>query len=120
MTKKRFLFASLLTTLLTFSNVSNVMAIPLDLSVSIVDPDEGQVNEHRGPVVIPEVDLVGSTLTFVTPCDGSELRIINEDGEVAYTTVINSTSLVLPSYLSGEYRIEIISGNFCFWGYIEL
>ena len=29
-------------------------------------------------------------------------------------------SLVLPSTLSREYEIQIIQGNICFYGYIEL
>ena len=122
MTKKTFLFASMLATVLTFSNASTVMADPIDLSVSIIDPDEGQPDEHRGPVFIPDVDLDGNTLSFVTPCDGCELLLLDEDGDVVYSTVIpvGTTSLVLPSYLSGEYEIQINRGNFCFYGMITL
>ena len=122
MTKRTFLFASMLATVLTFSNVSLVMADPIDLSVSIIDPKGGQHGQQRGPVVIPEVDLVGYTLSFVTPCDGCELILLDEDGDVVYSTVIpvGTTSLVLPSYLSGEYEIQINRGNFCFYGMITL
>lgn len=122
MTKRTFLFASMLATVLTFSNVSLVMADPIDLSVSIIHPNDGEHGQQRGPVVIPEVDLDGSTLAFVTPCDGCELLLLDEDGDVVYSTVIpvGATSLVLPSYLSGEYEIQIIRGNFCFYGMITL
>ena len=119
MNKKRFLFVALMTVVLSVFSIQ-VLAEPLDLRLEYTKPKEGQHGESRGPVSIPEVDLDDYTLLFITPCDGCVLRLLNEDGEVAYTTVINSTSLVLPSNLSGEYRIEIISGNFCFWGYIEL
>lgn len=120
MIKKRFLFASMFTAMFTFSNV-DIMAEHLDLIVGIVNPKETQIGKDRSPVSIPEVDLDNYTLSFITPCDGCILRLLNEYGEVAYTTVINTTSLVLPSNLSsGDYRIEIIRGNFCFWGYISL
>ena len=89
----------MLVTMLTFSNVSIVMADPINLNVSIINPNEGEHGQQRGPIVIPEVNHDGSTLSFVTSCDGCELRLINEDGEVEYTTIVNSSSLVLPSYL---------------------
>lgn len=122
MTKRTFLFASMFATVLTFSNVSLVMADPIDLSVSIIDPKGGQHGQQRGPVFIPEVDYDGSTLSFLTPCDGCELLLLDEDGDVVYSTVIpvGATSLILPSYLSGEYEIQIIRDNFCFFGFIEL
>ena len=45
-----------------------------------------------------------------------------KNDNVVYSAVIptNTTSLVLPSCLSGEYEIQIIQGNICFYGYIEL
>lgn len=119
MTKRTFLFSSMFATMLTVGNV-NMMAEPVDLSAGIIDPKESQTGQQRSPVSIPEIDLDDYTLLFMTPCDGCVVRLLDESGEVAYTTVISSTSLVLPSHLSGNYRIEIIRGNFCFWGYIEL
>ena len=45
-----------------------------------------------------------------------------KNDKVVYSTVIptNTTNLVIPSTLSGEYEIQIIQGNICFYGYIEL
>jgi len=73
-------------------------------------------------VVIPTITQDGNTLTFITSCDNCTLRLINEDDEIEYSVIIPSDThtMVLPSYLSGEYRIEIVRGNFCFWGYIYL
>jgi len=41
---------------------------------------------------------------------------------VVYTIVIptGTTSWVLPASLSGEYELQLISGNYCFWGMITL
>ena len=50
--------------------------------------------------------------------------IINivQDGEVVYSSLVSEgvTQHVLPSYLNGEYTIQLITGNFCFYGIIEL
>ena len=58
------------------------------------------------------------TLYFNTPCDGYVLRLVDE----FYSTVIpvGATSLVLPSYLSGTYELQIITGYYCFFGDITL
>ena len=69
---------------------------------------------------IPEVDIEDYTLTFDDSCLGCELRLVDENDNVVYTTTITSNTLVLPSTLSGEYELQIISGIYCFYGYIEL
>ena len=45
-----------------------------------------------------------------------------KNDNVVHSTVMptSTTSLVLPSTLSREYEIQIILGNTCFDGYIEL
>ena len=114
---------SLLTVMLSLTSVS-VYADPTDilLQVNYEDPDYGNDGQHRGPVLIPEVGLDGYSLIFNTPCDGYTLRLLDENGAVVYSTVIptGTISLVLPSYLSGEYEIQIIQGNLYFYGYIVL
>ena len=94
----------------------------LYLQVMIFDPTENQQPIKRSPAVIPSVSLEEHTLLFATPCDGCTLRLINEDGDVEYATVIpmDTTTLSLPSYLSGEYQLQIIRDRYCFWGYIDL
>ena len=123
MTKKSFLMISFLTAMLSLTSVS-VYADPTDilLQVNYEDPNDGDDGEHRGPVLIPDVSLDGYSLIFNTPCDGYTLRLLDENGAVVYSTVIptGTTNLVLPSYLSGEYEIQIIQGNLCFYGYIVL
>ena len=75
---------------------------------------------HKSPILIPEVDLEGFTLTFFDSCVGCTLRIVNTEDEVEYTTVITSDTLVLPSTLEGQYELQIIRDNWCFYGDIEL
>ena len=90
------------------------------LEVGYDDPTYGQINPNKGPVLVPEVSLNDYTLTFDASCLGCELRLLDEDGVLVYSTTITSSTLVLPSYLSGNYELQIIRGNFCFYGDISL
>ena len=94
----------------------------IDLEVGIIDPDDLKDNDPKSPIIIPHVGIDGYTLYFYTPCDGCVLRLSDENDNVVYSTVIptGAATLILPSYLSGIYKIEIIQGFYCFWGYIEL
>lgn len=93
----------------------------LSLHVRITDPTEPLIPIRRAPIATPTIYLDGYNLQFETPCDGCTLQLINEDGDVEYSIEIptNTTSLALPSYLSGEYELQIIRGQLCFYGYVE-
>ena len=108
--------------LLTSISVSAKQPTDINLEAGYVDPEDEGGDPHRSPILIPEVGIDNYTLTFYTPCDGCTLRLLDENDNIAFVTMIpvGSTTLVLPSYLSGTYQIQIISGNICFWGYIDL
>lgn len=122
MTKKSIII-SLLAAMLTLGNLS-VYADPelIVLEVGIEDPEHGDSSQQKTPITVPGISLEDHTLYFYTPCDGCTLRLLDENDNVVYSTVIatGTTSLVLPSTLSGEYEIQIIQGNICFYGYINL
>lgn len=105
---------------LSFAKFQNVCG-EVFLQVSLTDPTETMRKIKRSPIEIPSINLEGRTLIFVTPCDGCILRLINEDEDVEYITIIpvDATNLDLPTCLSGEYQLQIIRGNYCFWGYIN-
>lgn len=120
---KKTLFMVLIMALLPLSFLClNASAFEVELEVGYFDPNEDKPDRPRTPILIPEVDIEGYVLYFNTPIDGDTLRILDENGAVVYSTVIptGTTSLVLPSYLSGEYEIQIIQGNLYFYGYIIL
>ena len=87
----------------------------LNLQVTDINPTNPDV-PHKGLVEIP------STLYFDTPCDGCTLNIVDSNNVVVYTIVIptGTTSLVLPATLFGEYELQIICGNYLFYGKIDL
>lgn len=124
MKKKRLLMIVLIMALLPFTSVCVNAENPgdIDLEAGYTDPDHNQNEDPRSPILIPHVGIDGYTLTFYTPCNGSTLRLIDENNTVVYAIVIpvGASTLVLPSYLSGNYRIEIIPGAIYFWGHIEI
>lgn len=94
----------------------------INLTVEIIDPTEETEPIEKEPILVPSVSLEGYTLIFITPCDGSTLRLMDGNDNVVYSTVIptGTTSLVLPLSLSSKYEIQIIQGNLCFYGVINL
>ena len=121
MKKTKLLFMTLIMVMLPLSNV-RVNAEPADVPLEYEDPADPLNDPHRSPVEIPEVSIEDYTLYFNTPCDGYVLRLVDEFDNVVYSTVIpvGATSLVLPSYLSGTYELQIITGIYCFYGDITL
>ena len=119
MKTKRLIILLLALALLPLSSVS-VMATIVDLEVGYVDPKDGDDDQQRSQGLVPEVNIEDNTLTFYTPCDGCVLRLLDENDNVVYSTVIptGTTSIVLPSYLSGNYEIQIVQGNIYFYGNI--
>ena len=101
-----------------------MMADPIEvpLEVGYIDPSDNQDNPNKTPTLVPIISIEGYTLYYNTPCDGFQLRIVDEFDNVVYSTVIpaGATSLVLPSSLSGSYELQIISGIYCFFGDITL
>lgn len=104
----------------TYAAVNTVDPIPLE--GGIIDPTNDNDGPHKGPVQVPEVSLDDHTLYFFTPCDGCTLNLVDENDVVVYTLVIpaGTTSLALPATLSGYFELQIIRGNYCFWGEITL
>ena len=87
------------------------------------DDDKPLGHGHgRGPIEVPLVYIEDNTLTFTVGHPDYVLTIKDEDGAVAYSTVVYSTQtqVVLPSSLSGDYEILLIMGNWLFTGWINL
>ncbi|MBO7045898.1 MAG: hypothetical protein J6W38_06040 [Prevotella sp.] len=114
----------LVLTVLALQGIAKIQKVCGDvtLQVRIDDPTEDYEPLQKGPFEVPSVCLEGYSLYFATSCDGCTLRLVDANDNVVYSTVIptGTTSLVLPSSLSGEYEIQIIQGNLCFYGFINL
>lgn len=121
MKHKLFLFLSLMIGMLSLSSIqANAARVNVELQVEYEDPTTNQGESHRGPVLVPEVGIEDYTLTFTTPCYGYTLELLDEDGDVVYTTIVTSDTLVLPSTLEGEYepRLYPTGSSIYFYGYV--
>ena len=121
MKKKVFILLTLVVAMLSLSNVrASAVPVRVHFQVGYIDPSMEQTNPNRTPIQPPLIYIEDGTLTFATPCDGCELRLVNAEDEVEYTTVISGSTLELPSDLSGTYVLEIICGDYVFLGEITL
>jgi len=121
MKTKKFILLTLAMALLPFASVCvSALAVGVQLQVMYIDPTNDKPTDPKSPVLVPEVSIDDYVLTVDDSCLGCELRLVDENDNVVYTTVITSNTLVLPSYLSGEYELQIIRGIYCFYGFIEL
>ena len=94
----------------------------LSLQVRLIDPWKPSTGIKRSPAKAPSLSIFDHTLYFATSCDGCILRLVNEDGDVEYAIEIpeNTSTITLPFYLYGEYELQILRGNYCFFGFVEL
>ena len=100
----------------------SICALPVRVILGVAYDDDSPIvpRPTKGPVHVPELSIEDYTLTFSTPCYGWTLTLVDENDDVAYTTIITSDSLVLPSTLSGDYQLRLIpnDGNIYFYGYV--
>ena len=76
----------------------------------------------KSPIQPPTVYVEDYTLTFAADHPEYILYIRDENDAVVYTTAVTSaeTQVTLPSTLSGDYKIELVMGNWLFTGLISL
>ena len=123
--KKKSLFVLCLMMAMMNLTTINVYSTPVDvvLQTNFEDPKEDQDNPQRTPILVPEVDLDGHTLYLYSVDYDLTLVLVDEEDEVVYTTFIpaNTSSVVLPATLSGEYEMLLYpGGDYYFYGWIEL
>lgn len=125
-TMKKFFLIFNLIFMVSLSGTAQIQSDPqkqeVELSVKPIDPVIISKPIKRSPAMAPSVSLSDHTLYFNTSCDGCVLQLVNEDGDIEYGIIIpeDTETLSLPLYLEGEYELQIIRGNYCFYGYIEL
>ena len=82
-------------------------------------PQEG--DNPRSPILEPVLYLDGYTLTASDNTLGTTIQILDEDGNVVFSTYIYvEGDFELPATLTGTYTIEVIRGSQTFVGEITL
>lgn len=87
--------------------------------------NEGSGNGNpRGPIYIPTASIDGHTFYISNGHPDYVLQVVDPDDEtnVVYEILVPAgvNSVVLPSWLVGEYVIQLLWSDWRFWGYIEL
>ncbi|MBP5339124.1 MAG: hypothetical protein J6Z14_07465 [Prevotella sp.] len=120
--KKKFLYLFLSSTFL-YGGVK-LSAKPVPLTVGIDDPTGTMPDYPKTPNFIPFIDQNGLVLTFEANHSNFTLQLLDEYGNLEFTTYIPSTltTVTLPSTLSGEYEILLLpdTGSIYFFGTITL
>lgn len=105
-----------------FMYAVNAPGDPIPFNTGYVNPTSPGNPKPKSPVCVPIVYQDGNVLTFATACDGCTLQLVDEDDDVVYSIVIpaGTTTLVLPSTLSGTFELQIIRDNGLFYADIIL
>ena len=108
-----------------FMALSAAMAInadPILVPVGpIVNPDNGNGENTRSPILLPVLYLDGYTLTAGDNTLGSAIQLLDEDGTVVFSTYVYiEGDINLPTPLSDAYTIRVIRDGDTFEGTIIL
>lgn len=106
---------------ITCENMLAANVFPITFNMSGIDPDNHD-GPRRGPIVPPSVSIDGHTLYLYSGCADATLQVVDTQGVVVYSTEITDfiDEIELPETLSGEYELQIIRGNFCFYAPLKL
>ena len=101
---KRFFL--IIAALLISAGIATYGNTAVPLTVGILDPSSTTSGPGKTPVFAPSLWQDGYELTFLTTHVGYAIDIV-QNGIVVYSVDVDegTTSIVLPSWLSGEYEI---------------
>lgn len=130
MKRKMLLFAVMsLMAVTSISAQSNVSGVIVDLSVNVTGPvggggrpgGDGKGNP-RSPKRRPIVSLDTNTLYFYNIGYDFTLQLVDDEENVVYSTYVlgGTPSVMLPSYLEGEYELRLVIENRYLYGWINL
>ena len=127
MERKRltFIFAAMVACFLFLGGLSanaQINGIQIEFGVAGIDDTPIVPGYGKGPVLMPTVWQDGYLLDFNGTHDDYVLRLVDATNTVVYSTVVPSylTQVWLPTYLLGAYRIELLTDELLFYGYITL
>ena len=104
------------------STYAQINGEQIDFSIGEIDPTPMGPGHSKTPVLMPTVWQEGYLLDFNGTHEAYVLRLVDSTNTVVYSTVVPSylTQVWLPTYLLGAYRIELLTDELLFYGYITL
>ena len=125
MNTKKSMFKALLVCLcmMCCPAIVNAQSGNVDLSVGIIRKPSGP-GIPRNPIEPPTASLEGYTFTIIGAHPDFLVRIVDveDEDDVIYQTLMPAatSSIILPSTLSGDYQIQLIWDIWMFYGLITL
>ena len=100
---------------------ANTQSCPIGLEVRKVDNHPTHHGGAKNPIEFPTVWQDGYDLEIEAPHAEYVLNIVSGT-TVVYSVVVPETVslVVLPATLSGTYELQLIQGDLCFYGDIDL
>ena len=91
------------------------------LGTNIIDPIPNFPGKGKAPLRVPVIYIDGYNLSL-PPSHPAYIINIVQDDEIVFSaeTPVGVAEFMLPAYLNGDYTIQFISGNYCFFGNIIL
>ena len=95
---------------------------PILLNSERIDPTPIGGQPQKSPIDVPSVSIEDYTLYFTPDHPEFILYIKDEEDNTVYSTTVYSsvTTIVLPSYLSGNYQIQLVWNGWMFYGWFNL
>lgn len=93
----------------------------MELQMGIIDDVPMTPGHSKAPMRMPRIYQDGYMLTLSSSHPEYIINIVGGE-DVVFSSIISEglVTYELPSYLSGEYTIQFISGRFCFYCLINL
>lgn len=95
---------------------------PVQVPMHIIDQSSGSSGPTYAPIRPWYITQDDYTLTLPALADDYTLELLDEDGVVVYTTFVPSgtTTVILPSTLSGDFELRLVADTYYYRGYICL
>ena len=103
------------------SNPTHAKREQIVLGTNIIDQNPNFPGKGKAPLRVPVIYIDGYTLSLQPSHPTYTINIVQDD-EIVFTSEIpvGVAEFTLPANLEGEYTIEFIMGNYCFFGFINL
>ena len=91
------------------------------IPMQIIDQDPATGGNTLAPARPWYITQDDNVLTLPALADDYTLVLLDEDGDVAYTTFVpaGTTTVVLPSTLSGDFELRLVADTYYYRGYIN-
>ena len=92
----------------------------INLDLSIIDDSPTGHHHGKAPMRMPYIHQDGYMLALSNVHPEYIINIVQGE-DVVFSTIIPEgvVTYELPAYLTGDYTIQFVSGNFCFYGFIN-